>query len=136
MLEAKDLTKPGEISAALVTLSQSLSKLEKEVQGVVAAQKEKQSLNAGGETTSKSADTGHSFCGEAKCSTCAPIVNKAYQIGQAEILAIPGVKEAMEYNQEMAKMGYQGESWYKVPQVANAVQLHQLMLTPAETQVS
>lgn len=139
MLEAKDLTKPSEMVAAVVNLSQSVSQLKTEVAQL--QKREEKLVLAQIQTASKPGGTatepasGHSFCGESKCPTCAPVVNKAYQMGQEGVMAIPGVKEAVDYHQTMAKMGYEGQSWYQVPQLASAVQMHLLMMTSLDTPV-
>ena len=136
MLEAKDLTEGKQIVTAVVNLNQSVSKLERDVplllkklEGVVAVQEAaKLSLNDGSD---KKVD----LHPHDKCLACRSLGIKARDLGQEQILAIPGVKEAVEYYQAMATIGYKEQSWYKVPQVANAVQLHQLMMTSSETQV-
>ena len=139
MVEAKDLTKPDQVVAAVVNLSQSVlqlktqvAQLQKREEELALAQTQTASKPGG---TATEAASGHSFCGESKCPTCAPVVNKAYQMGQEHVHAIPGVKEAVEYHQAMVKMGYEGQSWYGVPQLASVVQTHLLMMTPLDTPV-
>ena len=138
MVEAKDLTKPDQVVAAVVNLSQSVSQLKTEVAQL--QKREEELALAQTQTASKPGGTaeaasGHSFCGESKCPACAPVVNKAYQMGQEGVMAIPGVKEAVDYHQTMAKMGYEGQSWYQVPQLASAVQMYLLMMTSLDTPV-
>ena len=139
MVEAKDLTKPDQVVAAVVNLSQSVSQLKTEVAQLQKREEElalaqTQTASKPGGTATEAA-SGHNFCGESKCPACAPVVNKAYQMGQEGVMAIPGVKEAVDYHQTMAKMGYEGQSWYQVPQLASAVQMHLLMMTSLDTPV-
>ena len=136
-MKPSDLEEPEKLVAAVVSLSQSVSKLEREVplllkkvEELVTTQETALANLNGGSEEKPNSKPSHSFCGESKCPTCAPVVNKAYQMGQEGVMAIPGVKEAVDYHQMMAKMGYEGQSWYGAPGVVSAIESHQVMMTP------
>lgn len=134
-MEPKDL--PGEITKMKDTLSQIKTEMgrefrlvEERLEALQLAQTAQEPPTPGTNGSEKADLHSHTTCPD-----CLAMVTGSRDMARKELLAVPGVKEAVEYHQVMAKMGYQGQSWYTVPQVASAVQMHQLMLTPVETQV-
>ena len=75
------------------------------------------------------------FCGELACPACLPTINAVRKLARGEVLALPGVQDAIQYTEAMAKMGYQGASWAKVPKAVEAVTFHKLMLTPVAAEI-
>jgi len=142
-MKIQDLNTAAKLAQATVTLDQTLARLGGEVdllrktvtemQGKMEmTQTDSQGLSSGSEKTPKS----HGLCETPdQCAQCKSVVQEIYKRGVNSVLAMPGVKEAVEYHQGMAAMGYKGESWTMVPKVLEEVRFHKLMLTPVSTPV-
>ena len=141
MVEAKDLTKPDQVVAAVVNLSQSVSQLKTELAQLQKREEQLALAQTQTQTASKPGGTAepansHGLCKEAAtCTQCKPTAILLYNRGREDAMAIPGVREAVDYHQVMVKMGYEGQSWYNVPRLASEVQMHLLMMAPLDTPV-
>ena len=139
-------TEVGELTAAVKNLvriveskllKEELPSLHKKMEEMTASLSQISTIQKSGSDGSTKGTDAHppKFCGELACPACLPTIKAIRKLERGEVLALPGVQDAITYTEGMAKMGYQGQSWAKVPKAVEAVTFHKLMLTPVEAEV-
>lgn len=75
----------------------------------------------------------HGLCSDVEnCSKCREVLDTIYAHGERDVLAIPGVQEAVDYHQQATAMGLRDANWHSIPGVAESVAFHKILLTPVQ----
>lgn len=128
-------------SAALADLEKTVAELRllqrevatlKQSQQVALQTGEKQSGSSSG---AQQEHPSHTLGNTSACSFCKLVAEQGRKAGHAELFGIPGVKEALAFNQEMAKMGHKDQGWHEAPGALSAVQMHQVLMLPVDAVV-
>jgi len=75
----------------------------------------------------------HGICNDTNCQDCRNSINTVGKAAVDQVRVIPGVNEAIEFCNEMAKLEIKDFGWHMVPNAKQATEVHQLMNSPMDT---